>query len=414
MFIKSKAQATTEHLQGKAITKHKENKLADALDLYLQSIEANDNQPEWVYGNSITLSAQIDRCDLGLKLQEKAIQLYPDSDEITRAIALLYEKQQQPEKAVQFYRRSLVLNPEQPEWLYVKLHNLLRQANLLIEAQEIRQQGWKYFPQSTLLASAVIEPEKTISNLTESEPATNYNLFSHTRSTPQDVENKVDLNISNLRRQMMDSAIVEQFEILLEQVLCNLDRGGKEVNPDALVRCLAEIKTDIHYLKTKLLDPPAAIVDPQARPSVDFEKLVNCGQLVPVKCDLRKRIVGSGWHTAEQHGRWMGSGTLSSLVLPYPSQGKYRLEIIIRAEAKSGLLNTLKVHLDRQPLEIIIRQNHQTFPAIVNAEVILNSAQNNSFLGIDLAIAETVSPQAKDSRLIGLLVESINLIPLEQ
>jgi tetratricopeptide (TPR) repeat protein len=423
MFIKTPEQDTEkspEDLPGQAVAKHKENKLVDALSLYLQSIKANEAQPEWIYGNSITLSAQINRFDIGISLKEKAEKLYPKNDEISRAIALLYDKQNQSENAIKFYQKSVDLNPLQPEWVYIKLFNLLVEAKHLEQATEIKKKGLIQFPQSTTFQSALLShPAEDSSKVIFSETNQNKTDLQDkskstalpVRATPQSIEHNVDLNVGTIRRQLMDSSIVERYEILLEQMLYHVNQGVKKMNPEALVHCLAEMKTDIHYLKTKLLDPPASLVDPQAKQNVNIEKIVNSTPPIPIKCELKNRIVGSGWHGAEKHGRWTGSGTLSSLVLPYPTAGKYRLEMIVKAEAKKGLLKTLKININNQPLAISNTQENDSFPAVIQAEIMIE-AQNQSFLSVDLMIDETVNPQASDTRLIGLLIEQISLIPL--
>ena len=410
MFTKSQEQENIEDLSGKAVAQSQENKLVHALDSYVQSIKVNENQPQWVYSNAITLSAQINRFDLGLKLQPKAMAIYPQSEEINRAIALLYERQNRSEKAIEFYQRCLTLNAQQPEWVYTKLLNLLIKVDLLGKAEAVKQQGLKYFPQSAVLTKTIINKDFDSNTAT----AKTISIVAKPRTTPANIERSVDLNIAQVRREIMDSAIVQQYEILLEQLLCNVESGNKEMNPDALIHCLAEIKTDIHYLKTKLFEPSVEIVDPQAKQQVDLATITkNNSQPIPFKCHLSNRIVGNGWHAPESHGRWTGSGTLSSIVLPYPRQGKYRLEIVVKAEAKSGLLASLKVSLNNRPIAIQSEPYSNTFPTTVNAEVEIETQPQQSFLGIDLAIAETVKPQAQDSRLIGLLIESINLIPVQ-
>lgn len=412
MFIKTQEtskEQSPENLSGQLSTKQEEEKLVNALSLYLQSIKANEFQPEWIYGNSITLSSQINRFDIGIKLKEKAEKLYPDSDEVTRAIALLYEKQERFEDGIRYYQKSIDLNPLQPEWVYAKLHDFLLQRNLLLQAENVRKQGEKYFPESPKFKSNSTNNVSLGSNKVNLKNSSSLNTLA-VRETPKSIEHNVNLNVKEIRRQLMDSSIVEKYEIILEQMICHVDESGKQIKTDALVHCLAQIKTDIHYLKTKLLDPPASDVDPQAKDNVDIEKIVNSSTAIPIKCELKNRIVGSGWHGAEEHGRWTGSGTLSSVVLPYPTAGKYRLEVVVRAEAKPGLLKTLRIHINDQLASISSEQKNRPFPTVIQSEITVKE-QNKPFLSIDLTIDETVNPQASDTRLIGLLIESINLIP---
>ncbi|MDJ0590682.1 MAG: tetratricopeptide repeat protein [Pleurocapsa sp. MO_226.B13] len=414
MFIETKQQNSSlviENLHGKAVARHKENKLEDALDLYLESIGVNEIQPEWIYANAITLATQIAHLDIGISLKQKAEKIYPESDEISRAIALLFQKQNDLENALKYYQKSIDLNYEQPEWVYIKLYNLLLQSKLVQQAETIRKQGLKLYPQSKTFNQITPNSLASTTKQTETE-SRSISQVSSPRETPQSIEHCVDLKVSNIRRQLMDSAIVEQYQILLEQMLCSVKEGVKEMDVDALVHCLAEIKTDIHYLKTKLIEPPAVAVDPQARQEIDLNRIVSSPQPIPIKCELKDRIVGSGWHGREQHGRWTGPGTISSLVLPYPTAGRYRLEMIVRSQAKPGLLQSLKINLGDRPLDISPISTSDTFPVVVRGEVVIPQEQNRPFLAVDLTIDETVNAQTADTRLIGLLVEKISLIPL--
>ena len=408
MFIKTQEQQS-ELASEPTVTQSESKKLADALSLYLQSIQANEAQPEWIYGNSITLSAQINCFDVGMQLKEKAEKIYPENEEIARASALLYEKQDRLEQAIELYQKSVNLNPLQPEWVYIKIYDFMLQTNAIEEAEKIGRQGLKYYPQSSSFQSCSKENNLANNNQNFQDFTVSNNIVA--RETPKSIEHNVDLNVSQIRRRLMDCSIVTNYEILLEQMLCGDAADKKQIDTNALINCLAEIKTDIHYLKTKLFDSSAALVDPQAKQNVDIAKIVNSSPAIPVKCELKNRIVGSGWHNSEQHGRWSGPGTLSSIVLPYPDAGKYRLEVIVRAEARAGLLKTLKISVNDRPLVWSYSLQDTFFPVVISAEVAIET-KNNPFLSVDLAIDRTVIPQASDNRSIGLLIESISLIPL--
>lgn len=357
--------SSIEWLTTQAVANHKEGKLEDAIAFYLEVIELDENQPAWLYSNAITLLIQLNHLKEGFELGEKAEKIYPESDEIYQANRSLVHHQNNISKVQNSYSKSAKIQINK----HIAYKNLDRKSFV-----------------------KVLEP----------------------RETPQDIENQVNLDIASIRRQLMDSAIVEQFQIILEQILFDYQKGEKEMDYDALVNCLAEIKTDIHYLKTKLLDPSPATVDPQAKPAINLQQILNSPQAIPLKCELKNRIVGSGWHTAEQHGRWTGPGTITSLVFPYPMSGKYKFEMVVRAESKAGLLSTLRINISDRPLEISLLQSsqHISFPIVIQGEFVTAQEQNQSFLAVDLMIAETVNPQGNDSRLIGLLIEKISLIPL--
>ncbi|MBW4535335.1 MAG: tetratricopeptide repeat protein [Pleurocapsa minor HA4230-MV1] len=409
-----------EELHTQAVNKHKQNQLEDALNLYLQSIELNELQSEWIYANAITVAAQIRNYATAQSLVIKAHKIYANSSEISRASGIFFHKINHLDKAIASYQKSIILDSEQPEWVYAKLIDLLIQSKLYDHAVEVQKTAIKHFPQSKIINQQLEQKIDQSDYAVNKTPTSTYTaeekqqLFktSQARETPENIEHCVDLTISELRRKLTDSAIVERYSILLNQLLCHINEGKKEMDVDALVQCLAEIKTDIHYLKTKVLNPSEDTVDPQAQQNVELEKIIGLNKPMLVKCELKERIVGSGWYDAEEHGRWSGPGTVSSIVLPYPVAGKYKLEIVIRAEAKLDLLETLTVNLNDRTLETsLIQRKNNFFPAVVRGEITIPQEKAQSFLAIDLIIDETVVPQKADCRSIGLLVERVSLIP---
>ena len=110
-----------DYLHTQAVAKHKEGKLEEAIAFYLESIEVDENQPAWIYGNVITLLAQVGRFDEGLGLGEKGEKLYPESDEVYRAMGIIYQKQNNLTQALNYFQKAIELNPLQPEWLYSQI-----------------------------------------------------------------------------------------------------------------------------------------------------------------------------------------------------------------------------------------------------------------------------------------------------
>lgn len=138
--------SSTEWLTTQAVTKHKEGKLKEAIAFYLEAIELDSNQLAWVYGNAITLMAQTNRLDEGLKLGEKALIIHPESDEIYRAIAIVYEKQQDIFNCIEYYQKAIALKPIQPDWLYCNLAKQLLQNKQIASAIKVSNQGTQYYP----------------------------------------------------------------------------------------------------------------------------------------------------------------------------------------------------------------------------------------------------------------------------
>ena len=410
-----------EELHTQAVTKHKENQLEAALALYSKSIEIEQFQAEWVYANAITVAAQIEKYDIGNDLIQKANKIYFDSAEISRASGILFHKLNNTDQAIESYQKSITLEPEQPEWVYIKLIELLIKSELYEHALKIKQVASKKFPQSAIINQnlEISIPQKNNTFIQQNSSLyTNLEkqqllATSPSRETPKSIEQYLDLDIATVRRQLTDSAIVERYLVLLDQMLCNINnQGKKEMDNDALIHCLAEIKTDIHYLKTKIVNPPIERVDPQAKQNIKIDEIISLNKPILIKCDFKERIVGSGWYDPEEHGRWSGPGRVSSVVLSSPVAGKYKLEIVVRAEAKPDLLQTLKININDRPLATtIVQSKGNFFPAVVHGELIIPPGSDQSFLAIDLIIDQTLIPLESDSRLIGLLIEKISLIP---
>jgi GT2 family glycosyltransferase/tetratricopeptide (TPR) repeat protein len=138
--------SSTEWLTNQAVARHKEGKLEEAIAFYLEVIELDSNQPAWVYGNVITLMAQVEPLDEGLELGNKALNIYPESDEIYCAIAILYEKQQDTSNCIQHYQKAIALDPIQPDWLYCNLAKQLLHNEQIAEAITVSYLGIQYYP----------------------------------------------------------------------------------------------------------------------------------------------------------------------------------------------------------------------------------------------------------------------------
>ncbi len=135
-----------EWLTTEAVTKHKEGKIDEAIAFYLEVIELDRNQPAWVYSNAITLMTQVNRINEGLNLGEKALKIYPESDEIYRAIGVVYEKQKDVSNCIEYYQKAITLETMQPDWLYCNLAKQLLNNEQITEAVKISNQGTQYYP----------------------------------------------------------------------------------------------------------------------------------------------------------------------------------------------------------------------------------------------------------------------------
>ncbi len=142
-------------LTTQAVAKHKENKPEEAIAFYLEVIELDSNQPAWVYGNAITLLAQVNRLEESLNLANKAEKLHPESEEIYRAIAVALDKSQQITKSIKYYQKTIDINRNQPEWVYIKIINSLIASKDIDRAKSMCNLAQKIYVNSSTISSII-------------------------------------------------------------------------------------------------------------------------------------------------------------------------------------------------------------------------------------------------------------------
>lgn len=161
------------------------------------------------------------------------------------------------------------------------------------------------------------------------------------------VEPFVEVSTAALRQRSIDASIVARFEQLLGE-----DIGALTVLPggEGLLRVLAEIKADIHYLKAAYLeseryrDPEFELPLPELR-----EPPPRAGSLV---LDMRAQISGRNWYEAEGDGRWAGPGLESTLVVPALRLGRYRLAVHVVDEILPGAIDNLVLLVNGAPVDL--------------------------------------------------------------
>jgi tetratricopeptide (TPR) repeat protein len=153
-----------EYFQNQAVAKHKAGESAAAVDFYLQAISLEQNQPDWLYGNAITLLGQLEQFDQGLELGNRALSLYPESPDLYRAIGIVCENKEDTLNCIQKYSKAIELEPNQPDWLYCNLSKQLLKANQIQAAVKISSQGAKlydiFYPLHYILGQALAAQEQ--------------------------------------------------------------------------------------------------------------------------------------------------------------------------------------------------------------------------------------------------------------
>jgi GT2 family glycosyltransferase/glycosyltransferase involved in cell wall biosynthesis/tetratricopeptide (TPR) repeat protein len=144
----AKTHSAQEWLTSEAVTRHKAGDLEAAISYYLQVIDVVDQVPAWIYGNTITLLAKVERSEEAIALGQQALAEYPTSDEIYRAVGIAAVKQGNDDQSINYFSQALEINPEQPVWVYYQLTELLTKKKALDKAIAVGNQGLELNPDS--------------------------------------------------------------------------------------------------------------------------------------------------------------------------------------------------------------------------------------------------------------------------
>ena len=139
-------EKTANNLYSQAAAKHKEGQTELALALYLEALELEKNHPAWVYGNAITLLAEASRFELAIEIGFKAEENHPQADEIYRARALVYDRKNNLDRAIELYQKAFDLNPQQPDWCFFYFAQKLLQIEKIKQTLELTKKGLEYYP----------------------------------------------------------------------------------------------------------------------------------------------------------------------------------------------------------------------------------------------------------------------------
>ena len=194
-----------------AVKQHKSGNIEEAIALYLDCLESDPEQFDWVYGNAIILLAQTGREDKGLNLWEQSLDVHRDSDEISRAAGLAFHKKGDFKNATEQYFKSLEINHHQPDWLYSSLISHLIDANNILKAIEIGSQGIRLYSNSVWIHYHLAEALAISQSWLKA-------LFCYTKAAEKqpnlpNIKGKINLAIANLADYSKDDSLDIESQI---------------------------------------------------------------------------------------------------------------------------------------------------------------------------------------------------------
>lgn len=134
-------------LQKQILDIYNSGDLEKTLEFCLNAIELESKQPAWIYAMVIDLMTEKES-HTEAKILQKAVLLYPNSDEIYRCLGTYFKCKGDKKKSIENYLQALRLNPQQPDWMYAHLIAISIELGQFIEATRIGEQGSILYPES--------------------------------------------------------------------------------------------------------------------------------------------------------------------------------------------------------------------------------------------------------------------------
>lgn len=118
-------------LHDQAPQKYQDKDLIGAWEDFHEAIELDSTPPDWIYSSAITIASLLGNWETALELGSRALELHQNNDEIYRAIAIAFEAKGDLASSLQYYQQALTVNPEQPDWVIVKIVDFLQSLSLM-------------------------------------------------------------------------------------------------------------------------------------------------------------------------------------------------------------------------------------------------------------------------------------------
>ena len=210
LLSKTKASSnfsSVEWLNNQALNRQQANKSEEAIAFYLEAIELNINQPEWVYANLIVLLGKTKHFDETKQIEKLALNIYPQSSEVYRSLGENAQENQDPDRSITCFKQALEINFNQPDWVYQILAEDLFQKQEISSCIDLAKQGLKLHPDCHSLHSILQKSEHNNIDSSINDPEilleTNSLIleFNEVDSGYQEIEKEeveVLLNIPNL------------------------------------------------------------------------------------------------------------------------------------------------------------------------------------------------------------------------
>lgn len=135
-------------LHEKIVENYRSENLRVALGFCKKAIDEDINQPPWLYKTAIAILMKINNIQEAFLIRDRAVELYPDNDELICITGALFDKIDNKKEALKYYLEAIKININQPDWVYSFLVATFVEIRQFNTANRIARQGLKLYPDS--------------------------------------------------------------------------------------------------------------------------------------------------------------------------------------------------------------------------------------------------------------------------
>ncbi|MHA7898271.1 MAG: hypothetical protein ACX94B_00295 [Henriciella sp.] len=228
-------------------------------------------------------------------------------------------------------------------------------------------------------------------------------------------------------------------QLAQQQVKIGLLEEGSELheseNTELLRRQLDQTREELHHYYRQFFELKSRVGEANNTGHTSEAAGPETGSpQVPdlLSIDMRSYINGTGWHHAEEQGRWAGASLTSTIQTPALASGKYKIEVTIVDAMSLDILRNTKLSFNGTPLnsslkilsnmggrlaplrrlKAHINATEKPFPAIISAFVDRTQLKSGQANILAIESPRTIQPDAEgglDDRSLSSCIRTVTV-----
>jgi GT2 family glycosyltransferase/tetratricopeptide (TPR) repeat protein len=130
------------------IESDREGNTVEAIDNYQKAIAIQPQQPVWVYSFLVDRLISLNRIEAAIEFALLGLKIYPEQVDLYRNLGVACDRQGKVEAVIKNYQQAIILDRQQPAWVYCALIDRLQANKKLEKALEVATQGLTIYPEN--------------------------------------------------------------------------------------------------------------------------------------------------------------------------------------------------------------------------------------------------------------------------